>query len=158
MRVYTLQCVCVQPRTISDKRIARAGMCKGRFRCLKIPSRFHSEVKVANQFRTCCALYNMILAKRRDDTDWDLDIDNSGFGSDGVFYKKDIKRLRAQYAKLGRALNTKTDTGGCGFGGVGGSGGDDLCEDGWAELRDKLVAHFVYAKRNRILAWVPHAM
>ena len=166
------------------------GRLKGRFRCLKIPCRFQTQEAVDNQFRACCAIYNMLH-----------EIDGLGagqrwtgaltaatltqsvrlFGNDApyddgydseVLSDEDLDRLRQRYAqqhervaaRVGaaiRLINHDFDASHVGFlAPVGDADSDDegatevQIEPGWAELRHKLVAHYIQATARREVQWI----
>ena len=151
------------------------GRLKVRWRCLKIPSRFQSEVLVGNQFRTCCAMYNMMLDF---DTEgqWDLDPEFGQFDDDELShirlrYASHIKELRRRsgFGEAVVGINEHWDNSFVGGGAMFPAPhvGDTelpLQEDKqkeakeWLLRRARLVTHFVLYMKSTdgVVNWVPH--
>ena len=104
------------------------GRLKGRFRCLKIPSRFQTQEAVDTQFRACCAIYNMLheidglgAGQRWSGALTAATLTQSArlFGNgtsydDGhdseVLSDKDLDRLRARYAQQHERVASRVGT------------------------------------------------
>jgi hypothetical protein len=136
------------------------GRVKGRFRTLKIPSRFQDKEKIVNQFKACAVLHN-ILHDHDFGSVWDMD----WTGVDGNWDEDEQlelrKRMQAQIDRHAIRVDTTVTLIDSSFDesgvGVRSAGADQVqveFEAGWQDLRRKLVIHFTYAYKNKLVKWV----
>jgi hypothetical protein len=125
------------------------GILKGRFKILKLPMFYHSsknahtgKERVDNVFFTCCMLHNMLLLHDKL-MDWEAGVDWSR--ADGLWdqgtpfdYLPEFDFSVASENLL--AMPAVPDEG-------------VEVEEGWGELRAKLVAHFAHPVARAKMSW-----
>ena len=140
------------------------GILKIRFRCLKIPSRFHDPQVTDNIFCACTIIHNMLLDDALEQRESELsgsfreeeDLEN---------WIQNPRKYRAEsvrflYRMVSKRSNDKTDMSSVGDNGINdvdsedeGSEGGDVRETGWTTLHRKLVDHFFVEWKARRLQW-----
>jgi len=143
------------------------GRLKGRFRALKLPCLFHSQEKVANQFKCCVVLQNRIMDHvgrgdeivqiwEREDgevIDWG-DAAHATFDTSNELDLQAMVQLDRRMASLFKerrvasCVDTDFDVSHVGLTPKGwmhapGSGTDVEIEPGWMQLRYTLVTHWL---------------
>ena len=136
------------------------GILKTRFRCLKLPSRFHNLQITEKIFVTCCILHNMLM---EDDLEQREEKLSGSFSEeeDLIHWIRNANRYRAdsvsfQFERVSRRSLDTTDmssTGETGFLGDTGEGEEEETESGWTILHKKLVDHFYRQWITRKLEW-----
>lgn len=148
------------------------GRLKGRFRCLKLPSRFQSLGEVDHEFRACIVLYNMCHFSDGRENRWDdifeADPETTGalFGddADGIDVSNSLEWVRERYqAQVNRhasrvsatmQIGAEFDASGVGQPVALTAGGDIEVESSWATLQAKLVRHFQIANTRKEVGWL----
>eukprot|EP00041_Stephanoeca_diplocostata_P006072 m.74419 g.74419 ORF g.74419 m.74419 type:complete len:485 (-) comp16158_c0_seq21:95-1549(-) len=132
------------------------GRVKGRFRCLKIPSRLQSLEMVSKTFKACCVLHNWILEI------YSTDVEDCEFlDGDEVLHiqrtHEDTIVARAQSnTNIQRHVDNTFDASGVGLFQMRLDLNDVVVEheDSWSILRSRLISHFKYAFRQKLIRWV----
>ena len=137
-----------------------------RFRCLKLPSRFHRLEDVDPEFRACVVLYNMCHFSDGRENRWDElfredeEITTRLFGEDDdgdmdvpdslAWVREWFQRQVNRHANM--AIEAGFDASGVGI--QGPTSGDLEVESGWSTLQAKLVRHFKIATDRREVSWL----
>lgn len=133
------------------------GILKTRFRCLKLPSRFHNLQVVENIFVTCCILHNMLLDDELEQREEKLsgtfteEEDLRHWIQNSSRYRADS--VRFQFERVSRRSQAATDMSSTGDIGYDDDETEHETESGWSVLHKKLVNHFYRQWVTRKLEW-----
>jgi hypothetical protein len=150
--------------------IAFVGRLKGRYRVLKIPNKFQKLDEVANEFRACCVIYNMLHYHAERESRWDENFELENLKSmfdDSVDESEGLssltwlrKRFLNQIRRVGAnphpvQVDATFDASGTSAVNIDVNNeeddGDDNSEieSAWKRLQCQLVKHFTIAKANK---------
>ena len=110
------------------------GILKGRFRILKLAIPYHKQKDIDNVFFTCCILHNMLHTY---DNRGEMEVEPDWTGSAGLHNVWEHDPA-TDFSSVGAAESTE----------------EVEVESGFAELKKKLIASFVWRKNHKDIVWL----